>query len=46
MRHSQRVRRPIEFHTADLCDEHEAIVDVAEPMFHNYGGRRSFCGRS
>ncbi len=34
----------IDFHTADLCDEHESFVDVAEPMFTSYGGRRSFGG--
>lgn len=30
--------------TADLCDQHEALVQVVAPMFHSYGGRRSFGG--
>lgn len=30
--------------TADLCDQHEALVQVVAPMFQSYGGRRSFGG--
>jgi regulator of ribonuclease activity A len=30
--------------TADLCDEHGDRVQVCEPIFHAYGGRRSFHG--
>lgn len=32
------------FSVCDLCDEHEADIDVAEPIFQNYGGRSVFCG--
>jgi len=28
--------------TADLCDEFDHVVDVAEPIFRDYGGNRSF----
>jgi regulator of ribonuclease activity A len=30
--------------TADLCDEHGADLQVCEPVFHAYGGRRAFSG--
>ena len=30
--------------TADLCDEHGDRVQVCEPIFHAYGGRKSFHG--
>jgi regulator of ribonuclease activity A len=30
--------------TADLCDEHGDRVQVCEPIFHAFGGRRSFHG--
>jgi regulator of ribonuclease activity A len=30
--------------TADLCDDHADQVQVCEPMFHAYGGRRSYYG--
>jgi regulator of ribonuclease activity A len=30
--------------TADLCDEHGDHVQVCEPVFHAYGGRRAFHG--
>ena len=33
-----------EFKTADLYDEHTAEVQVAEPLFRHFGGRRTFCG--
>lgn len=29
----------------DLCDEHEDSVQVAEPIFRDYGGRLSFGGQ-
>lgn len=32
------------FKTADLCDAHEADVQVCEPLFRSFGGRRSFAG--
>jgi regulator of ribonuclease activity A len=31
-------------HTADLCDDHGAALQVAAPLFRDYGGRRSFHG--
>ncbi len=30
--------------TPDLCDENPELVRVMEPLFTNYGGRRSFGG--
>lgn len=30
--------------TADLCDDHGDHVQVCEPVFHPYGGRRAFHG--
>ena len=30
--------------TADLCDEHGDRVQVCEPAFHAFGGRRAFHG--
>jgi regulator of ribonuclease activity A len=30
--------------TADLCDAHGELVQVCEPVFHAYGGRRAFHG--
>jgi regulator of ribonuclease activity A len=30
--------------TADLCDDHGDHVQVCEPAFHAYGGRRAFHG--
>ena len=30
--------------TADLCDEHGDRVQVCEPIFHAFGGRKSFHG--
>lgn len=33
-----------EFKTADLYDEHTAEVQVAEPLFRHFGGRRIFGG--
>ena len=31
--------------TADFCDEFAADIQVADPVFHIYGGRRSFAGQ-
>ncbi|HET9693054.1 MAG TPA: ribonuclease E activity regulator RraA [Steroidobacteraceae bacterium] len=31
--------------TADLCDEHADRVQVCEPIFQAFGGRRAFHGR-
>jgi len=28
----------------DLCDDHGDLVQVAEPLFHDYGARRAFSG--
>jgi len=33
------------FKTADLCDDHEGKVSVAEPLFADFGGNISFCGK-
>jgi regulator of ribonuclease activity A len=30
--------------TADLCDEHRDDVQICEPVFQAYGGRRAFSG--
>jgi hypothetical protein len=30
------------FKTADLCDEFERSLWMAEPLFHDYGGAASF----
>ena len=32
------------FATADLCDAHEGALQVCEPVFADYGGRRRFHG--
>ena len=34
----------MDFHTADLCDEHADELQVAEPMFIDFGGRDRFHG--
>ncbi|MDP1956656.1 MAG: ribonuclease E activity regulator RraA, partial [Rhodocyclaceae bacterium] len=31
--------------TADLCDAHEGLVRVVEPMFSSFGGRAAFFGQ-
>jgi regulator of ribonuclease activity A len=31
--------------TADLCDEHEHELQVSEPVFRHFGGKRAFAGR-
>lgn len=33
-----------EISTADLCDAHDELLWVAEPLFGDYGGRLAFCG--
>ena len=35
----------MELLTTDLCDAHEEMVSVVEPMFSSFGGRASFFGR-
>lgn len=32
------------FATADLYDEHEENLQIAAPMFNNYGGKKKFSG--
>ncbi len=34
----------MQFKTADLCDEHSARLQVADPGFRNFGGREAFAG--
>lgn len=34
----------LEFRTTDLCDAYEGAVEVCEPMFRSFGGRRRFAG--
>lgn len=34
----------MQYSTPDLCDRHPELVRVADPLFTNYGGRRSFGG--
>ena len=34
----------MKFRTADLCDEHDAILQVAEGLFGDFGGVDCFCG--
>lgn len=33
------------FTTADLYDQHEGEVQVALPLFRDYGGKKIFCGQ-
>lgn len=35
----------MQFKTADLCDDHESSVSVAQPIFRDFGGNKSFCGK-
>lgn len=35
----------MEYITPDLCDKYPDQVEVAEPIFNNYGGKRSFGGQ-
>ncbi len=32
------------FKTTDLCDEHSDTLQIAEPIFGDYGGKLAFCG--
>lgn len=32
------------FHTADLCDDHSDNLQIAEPVFRDYGGQLTFSG--
>lgn len=32
------------FRTADLCDQFSDELDVCDPLFRDYGGRRAFAG--
>lgn len=32
------------FKTADLCDAHEGQIQICEPIFLSFGGRRRFAG--
>jgi len=34
----------VEFTTADLCDAFPSLVQVAQPLFHEYGGLERFAG--
>ena len=34
----------MKFATADLCDEHGDHLQIAEPLFKDYGGRKIFSG--
>ncbi|GAB3107349.1 putative 4-hydroxy-4-methyl-2-oxoglutarate aldolase [Aestuariicella hydrocarbonica] len=34
----------MEYITPDLCDAYPKLVQAVDPMFNNYGGRRSFGG--
>lgn len=33
------------FKTADLCDDHESSISIAQPLFRDFGGNTSFCGK-
>ncbi|MCC5853395.1 MAG: ribonuclease E activity regulator RraA [Alkalimonas sp.] len=35
----------MEYNTSELCDLYADSIDVVEPIFSNYGGRRSFGGQ-
>lgn len=35
----------MEYNTSELCDLYADLVDVVEPIFANYGGKRSFGGQ-
>ena len=34
----------MQYSTSQLCDYFADSVDVVEPIFHDYGGKHSFCG--
>ena len=35
----------MEYNTSELCDLYADVIDVVEPIFASYGGRRSFGGQ-
>ena len=35
----------MEFQTADLCDHFAAELQIGEPLFRDYGGKRRFAGQ-
>jgi regulator of ribonuclease activity A len=35
----------MEYNTSELCDLYADLIDVVEPIFASYGGRRSFGGQ-
>jgi len=35
----------VEYNTSELCDLYADMIDVVEPLFASYGGRRSFGGQ-
>ena len=35
----------MQYNTSELCDLYADMIDVVEPLFANYGGRRSFGGK-
>jgi regulator of ribonuclease activity A len=39
-----QVGKPMQYNTSELCDLYADMIDVVEPIFANYGGRRSFGG--
>lgn len=36
--------QPMKIATPDLCDEFPDLVRIVEPLFNNYGGKKSFGG--
>ncbi|MDH3693151.1 MAG: ribonuclease E activity regulator RraA [Gammaproteobacteria bacterium] len=40
------MNKPMTYKTADLYDEYGDSLQVAEPLFNNYGGNGSFHGRA
>ena len=39
-----QVGNQMQYNTSELCDLYADMIDVVEPIFANYGGRRSFGG--
>jgi regulator of ribonuclease activity A len=39
-----QAEQPMQYNTSELCDLYADMIDVVEPLFANYGGRRSFGG--
>ncbi len=35
----------MDFKTADLCDEYSDTLQIAEPLFRDFGAKPAFCGR-